>query len=87
MMRTAAGVLLVLGILGALGTVAIMGITGAAKWALGRESARTAADTFAEDFIPEAADVAARQEQIDEDAMCAQLDAIADTLRQAGVLS
>jgi len=86
MMRTAAAILLVTSLIGILGCFAVLGLSAAARWALGRESARTAAETFVEDFIPENAEVAARQEEIDEAAMCAQIDAIADSLREAGVI-
>jgi hypothetical protein len=58
----------------------ITGLIIAGRWALGREKERTAAATFEADFIPECADVARRQADVD---ASAELDLVIAELDEA----
>lgn len=74
--RDFAVVVLVLALIGIVLCLVILALTAFTRWALNRESERTAAATFERDFIPEVADYA------DDDlpAMLAEIKALLDDM-------
>jgi predicted NBD/HSP70 family sugar kinase len=79
-MTTVAVIALIVGVVGATVTGLFM---VASRWALRRESERTAAATFEHDYIVDSVDAAAAQAAVEDDIVDAWLDEMVATLDDA----